>query len=248
MSPADFNELIDSLSKIKTVDGLHSACSALCEQFGFDRFLYGARLPTSFVKPRIISISGYPKEWRDRYTEAGYIAIDPTIIHCASNLLPIRWEQIVPQEKENEQVRCFMGEARGFGLQSGVSFAVHSPHGESAMLSLATQITHASARSHINNAMPFAQLFAIHLHENVRRILEHDIIPLKRVELTTREREVLLWTAEGKTTWETSRILNVSERTVVFHLSNASTKLKVSNRQQAVARAVSLGLINHQIG
>ncbi|MGD8937457.1 MAG: helix-turn-helix transcriptional regulator, partial [Thiogranum sp.] len=50
----------------------------------------------------------------------------------------------------------------------------------------------------------------------------------------------------GKTTWETSRILRISERTVTFHLQNVQGKLGVSNRQQAVARAVSLGIIEPQ--
>jgi DNA-binding CsgD family transcriptional regulator len=66
------------------------------------------------------------------------------------------------------------------------------------------------------------------------------------VELTPREQECLLWVTEGKTTWETSQILNISERTVTFHLQNTVDKLGVVNRQQAVARAVALGIIRPQ--
>jgi len=69
---------------------------------------------------------------------------------------------------------------------------------------------------------------------------------LSKVDLTQREKECLLWATEGKTTWETSRILRISERTVTFHLQNVQGKLGVSNRQQAVARAVSLGIIEPQ--
>ncbi len=47
---------------------------------------------------------------------------------------------------------------------------------------------------------------------------------------------------EPEVSWEISQILSVSERTVVFHIGNACRKLQVSNRRQAVARGISLGL------
>jgi predicted signal transduction protein with EAL and GGDEF domain len=48
-----FSELLERLSQARTVDDLHASCSTLCDLLGFDRFLYAARLPTSFVKPSI---------------------------------------------------------------------------------------------------------------------------------------------------------------------------------------------------
>jgi len=247
MTPANCHELIDLLSKAGTVEEIHSACTALCDQFGFDRFLYGSRIPTSFVKPYFIFINGYPGEWRQRYTTNGYMAVDPTVSHCATRLTPISWDQLKLLENENEQVRQFMGEAREFGLNSGVSFPIHSAQGEFAMLNLATSKNHAQAKSLILEAMPYASLFSAYLHEAVRRVLEHQVVSLSRVHLTDREKQCLLWSAEGKTTWETSHILGVSERTVVFHLQNAVDKLNTVSRQQAVARAVSLGLITPQL-
>ncbi|MHB8743464.1 MAG: autoinducer binding domain-containing protein [Sulfuricaulis sp.] len=242
------HELIDLLSRAKTAEEIHSICSVFCEQFEFDRFLYGARIPTSFVKPYFIFISGYPSDWWKQYTAKGYITIDPIVRHGMAHLTPISWNQVGPQEDENEQIRRFMGEAREFGLNSGVSFPIHSAQGEFAMLNLASSKNHAQAKSSILEAMPYASLFSAYLHEAVRRVFEHQMLPLNRVHLTNREKQCLLWAAEGKTTWETSHILSVSERTVVFHLQNAAEKLKVVRRQQAVARAVSLGLIAPQLG
>ena len=248
MTQLDCHELVDLLSKADTVEEIHSACSALCDQFGFDRFQYGARIPTSFVKPYFIFISSYQNEWRARYLAEGYMSIDPAVIHCASHSTPISWEQITSQEKESEVIRHFMGEARDFGLHSGASFPVHSTQGEFAMFSVASSKDPAQAKFQIQEALPFAHLFTAHLHETVRKIFEQQVLPLKRVQLTNREQHCLLWAAEGKTTWETSIILCLSERTVRFHLHNASVKLNVVSRQHAVARAVALGLINPHIG
>jgi DNA-binding CsgD family transcriptional regulator len=69
---------------------------------------------------------------------------------------------------------------------------------------------------------------------------------LKKINLTEREKECLLWAAEGKTGWEIANIIRISERTVTFHLQNAVQKLGVVNRQQAISRALSLRLIEPQ--
>ena len=61
--------------------------------------------------------------------------------------------------------------------------------------------------------------------------------------LTPREIECLRWSASGKTAWETSRILGLSEWTVVYHLERAKRKFGLSSKQQMVARAVGLGLV-----
>ena len=95
----------------------------------------------------------------------------------------------------------------------------------------------------IQHVLPLGQLFTAYLHEAVRRIFEAELLPLARVELTRREKECLLWAAEGKTSDETADILHISESTVRFHLNNAARKLNVHNRRHAIARAICLGLI-----
>jgi len=61
--------------------------------------------------------------------------------------------------------------------------------------------------------------------------------------ISPRERECLVWAGAGKTARETGTILDVSEHTVVAHLRNAGHKLGATNRLQAVAEAIRLGLI-----
>ena len=65
------------------------------------------------------------------------------------------------------------------------------------------------------------------------------------VRLSPRESASLHWSAIGKTSWETARILGISESTVNFHLSNACAKLGVRGRRAAVVMALRLGLIVH---
>jgi len=61
--------------------------------------------------------------------------------------------------------------------------------------------------------------------------------------LTERERECLQWCAGGKSSADVGEILGITERTVNWHIDNAIRKMDCVNRVQAVAKAVSLGLI-----
>lgn len=70
---------------------------------------------------------------------------------------------------------------------------------------------------------------------------EPERTPAVQNPLTPRELECLIWSADGKTSWEISEILEVSERTVNAHLGRAIRKLGVVSRTQAVAEAIRRG-------
>ena len=62
--------------------------------------------------------------------------------------------------------------------------------------------------------------------------------------LTDREIEALTWVARGKSSSDIAVLMNVSERTVNFHVSNVIRKLGVATRVQAAIRCALLGLID----
>jgi DNA-binding NarL/FixJ family response regulator len=61
--------------------------------------------------------------------------------------------------------------------------------------------------------------------------------------LTAREREVLVLLAEGRSNREISSALSVTLATVKSHLVRIYAKLEASNRNEALGRAVALGLL-----
>jgi DNA-binding CsgD family transcriptional regulator len=62
----------------------------------------------------------------------------------------------------------------------------------------------------------------------------------RRPLLSPRELEVLYWLKHGKTSWDIAKILDISERTVNYHVNNILQKLDVTNRLQAVFEASNL--------
>jgi transcriptional regulator EpsA len=65
--------------------------------------------------------------------------------------------------------------------------------------------------------------------------------PARRI--TERERQVLLWVREGKSNQEIGEALGISPLTVKNHVQKILRKLECSNRAQAVADAMALGLL-----
>jgi DNA-binding CsgD family transcriptional regulator len=61
--------------------------------------------------------------------------------------------------------------------------------------------------------------------------------------LTTREKEVLTWTAEGYSSEEVAARLGLSASAVNYHITNSCRKLGASNKIQAVALAIRMDLL-----
>lgn len=237
----ELHEWMQQLSSVESAERLTELCRSFCHELGFESFIYALRAPTSFSDAHVVQISGYPEPWLDRYWDKGYFALDPVIEYCSHHVLPIAWEQLVPRSSAaNRQV---MNEASEFGLRSGISMPMHGPHGELGIMSFAQTSSPTRARRSIEHAMPVVQLLAGYVHEAVRRVsglVEED--PPAR--LSVRERDCLRWASDGKTSWEISKLLNISERTVNFHLDNSAAKLKAVSRQHAIAKAIALRILN----
>jgi len=236
-------DTLESTLNCNSIEALHAATKKLVNQLGYEHFIYGVQVNTSVTRPYQFVFSGYPNAWRDRYIEAGYQDIDPTVTHCIKQrrVVPMVWEQRHFTSKVPQRM---LREAGEFGLSGGVTLSVQGGHGEAAMLSLATPASPDDARRDVGGTLGDAQLLAFYLHEAIQRIvLSKESVPLRRPALTDREKECLIWAAEGKTTWEIAKIIHVADRTVVFHLQNATRKMGVATRQHAVARALALGLV-----
>jgi LuxR family transcriptional regulator of spore coat protein len=66
---------------------------------------------------------------------------------------------------------------------------------------------------------------------------------MKKSILTKREQEVFSLLVKNMTTKEIAETLNISEKTVRNHISNAMQKLGVKGRAQAVVELIKLGNI-----
>lgn len=62
--------------------------------------------------------------------------------------------------------------------------------------------------------------------------------------LSPKQCEILQWIHHGKTNWEISKILDITEDTVKYHMNQAMAKLGTKTRAQAIGVALEIGLIS----
>jgi len=204
---------------------------------GFDYVTYGYRAPLPVSNPRIVMLSNYPQAWRDRYVQAAYVRVDPTVQHAAKSRAPLVWSEAL-----FANARPLWEEAQSFGLAFGWAQSCVDGLGVRGMLTL--------ARSH----EPLSQLeldakqqqmrcLAHVAHTALSRSLRAKLPGESGDELTNREVEVLKWTADGKSAQDIADILALSKNTVDFHIRNAVTKMQAANKTAAAVRAAMLGYL-----
>lgn len=236
-----FHKSLLRLNETNSIDEINTLTSSFASQLGFDTFVYALRIPTQFSESKVIVTSTYPESWLAHYFENDYSSNDPVLGHCTRHIVPIQWEDVAAEASlRGSQI---MHEAAEFGLREGVSVPVHSPHGELGIFSMSLDRTRQSAREITTHSIPYAHLLSAYVHEAVKRVSDLSQPQLKQNTLSLREKECLRWAADGKTSWEIANVLNLSERTVNFHLKNAAVKLEVFSRQHAVVKAIMKGLI-----
>lgn len=122
----------------------------------------------------------------------------------------------------------------------GVVFALRTLHGEIALAAATWAKIDGKGKREV--AVRDLRLLMNYFHGQLLRI--NGVDSDEQILMSARELDCLSWTAAGKTAWEASIILGISERTVRFHLNVAREKLKCATTTQAVAKAISHQLID----
>lgn len=224
-------EAISMLCAAQTVDDLVVAGSHWAKATGFDHWAYGIREPA-----RPLLIGNFPDSWTIAVCSASPIDADRSRRAVVWNL-----------DSQDRQVAFNMRgqplhEECGCGLRAGITVPVHSPDG-GLNCTFAASNTRAVDPVTQRQQEPLVVAFSIYFQRAIARVMGEQIFAPRHPTLVTRELECLQWSAHAKTSDEIALILGISRSTVNFHLSNASRKLGVKGRQQAVQQAARMNLI-----
>ena len=129
-----------------------------------------------------------------------------------------------------------MDEAAEFGLRQGLCVPIHGPFPPAGAVAFAGECI--DVPPHAEIALEALASHAMHAALKLARKGSET-----KPTLSGREQEVLQWMAKGKTAWETSRILGISNHTVATHLRNAQQKLGTANTTHTAVVAVHRGEI-----
>ncbi|MCY4744277.1 LuxR C-terminal-related transcriptional regulator [Pelomonas sp. UHG3] len=130
-----------------------------------------------------------------------------------------------------------------YGYKTGIGVKLHLPGDKLFLLGVDRDEALPEPGTGLMQMMAGLQLLATHAMVAADRLLGPAIDAADIPKLTKREMDVLSWTAQGKTAWEVSVILTMSEKTVNFHLGNVMRKLEVNSKHQAVIKCMAAGIL-----
>lgn len=236
-------DIVHRLRKARTRIEIYAELRNTGMAFGYDAFIITG-LPRNAHENLTDCklVSGWPAAWEQHYENGRFMHVDPVIAHIRGTADPFLWQEAVEATGASRGMNV-MHEARAFGLNEGLCVPFHQIDGSEAGVSFGGQQIRLSADERA--ALHLVAIYAMSAAKAVaRRGSDGTDEEAPASPLTKREVECLKWASAGKTAWETSAILSISERTVELHLANAARKLRVVNRTQCVVEALRRGIID----
>lgn len=238
-----FESFIEHTNAATTQAELFAMLTKAVARFGYDRAFYNflTDCPSINKKAGEGILTTYPEEFMKLYIENNYASIDPVIRYALYHSDAFSWKEMYEKTPIDKPLRKMMGESDDAKLFDGAAITVSSPNFEVAGVGLAT------SQGLINpdrNTISMLRAIVNQFHLCFCNLERNNHPHNREISITEREREILLWSAEGKTVAEMSIILSISEPTIKFHLQNIYRKLDATDRTQAVVKSIKLRLIN----
>ncbi len=238
---------IPGIVKQAGLDGELDACiREQCDHYGISYFLFLSSLCLeSITTPELMVNNGFPDSLELPGKPDSALMDDTVVRYCRSMSSPAIWNMDGTGKITGDLIQAkasILSPAAALGVHSGILFPYHGIGSEFGLFVVCSDQAYeasglAQPETHYVMSLLGSAIFDAHNHE--KRV--H--IQGMRDSLTKREKECLRWASEGKTAWEVASILDVSERTVVFHLQNATKKLGAYSRSGALVKSVLYGII-----
>jgi LuxR family quorum sensing-dependent transcriptional regulator len=229
-------DAIEQFDRAETTAGLSDQLTRAISSFGY-QFLCCVSAPG--VPPKTFDeralLIAWPSGWLEQYCDSNFHAYDPISKSIRVRTQTFRWADVAVSQDDTLARSVMTISSNDYGMRQGLCIPFHGLNGYQAGISFA-----GSEIEDVPEANAAVQLIGIYAFNRLTKLRCSTREP---GILTEREREVLRWTAAGKTAWDTGSILNIASDTVNKHIASAMRKLNVYSRAQAVAEAIRRGEI-----
>lgn len=229
--------LLRQLTLAKNIDTAYPILLSFAQTIGFSFCAINVSSTYREAHFNTLEVSNFSDDWKLRCQHQPSDELDPVTTHCHGSMLPFVWSKAA-YDKAPKRWRALQHE----GLRHGWSQSFHREElGVCSTLSLARSDGPVNP---IELYEHFGCLFYItsHMTELFAQSLPKRALT-RQPHLSPRELEVVQLSAQGKTAYEISKILSLSERTVNYHVQHLMEKFKVCNKISAVIAAARAGYI-----
>nr|WP_298722228.1 LuxR family transcriptional regulator [uncultured Steroidobacter sp.] len=218
------------------------------QQIGFRHFACCSHVNPRRPPQRAVVVHNYPREWERSYAERNLHEYDPVFLRAEKEALPFHWDAPDFRAGLTASQEKIIEEAESVGIAHGYTVPIHLPRAAGALHASCSLVP--ETRAIDTRAYRAVQLMSMYLYVSVGYQKDMRAARAASLEsapvLSARERQCLELAAYGKSDWEISQLLGISEHTVHKHVETAKRRLGVSTRVQAIVWAaqrleISLG-------
>jgi len=229
-------DTIDAIAKVTSLPDVGAVFAGAMAKLGFAALGINYLPPAEDGADPVVVTESAPEGFRDCYIHERFYLFDHIAARARTAREPFRFNEAPYHPAHAREHERFMQALRSYGMGQGAIVPVGRPAHIPGCVWLSGESPELD-----DDAMQSLHLVALFAaskaHALYRRQNENEPV------LTAREREVLAWAAQGKSSWEIGRILNIAKRTVDEHTQIAMRKLGAVNKTQAVALALVKQLI-----
>ncbi|KAA1183224.1 helix-turn-helix domain-containing protein [Photorhabdus heterorhabditis] len=231
-----FNEALLEIQKTKTIPELEDKVLNAINYLDFEFYSIYQEEKYPFTTKKYVLITNLNTESMGGYNRNDH--------HDSDQLMNGDFIFSIPSicnDKTSEHTDFMIKKTNQNEIRNSISIKIKGYHGERSIFSVSRKEGAISHNEILNKAGMLGILAneCIKTFNNLKNKKDKIIVPT----LSTREVEVIRWTCEGKTSAEIANILDISTRTVNFHINNVMEKLVVPNKVAAVAKAIAYNLI-----
>lgn len=187
-------------------------------------------------KTEYFSVGNTPKSFLEASRDPDFARRDPVHQRLMNQSTPLIYDQSFYVEAGAGELWEMVAP---FGYRTGVAVGVHMPGYRRLLLGVDRDKPLPKDPIRLNRLIADLQLLAVHAQDAAGRLL----VPTNKPKLPARQLEILRLTMEGKSAWVVGSLLGITENTVNYHMKQLFKQLDVSTKQQAVLKAMELGLI-----
>jgi DNA-binding CsgD family transcriptional regulator len=238
----EFEARLEAASSIKEINGLMMQLMQHYKVTMYSFTYYGC-VVHSIAHIKYSHASKDFDIWHQHYIGEGYQDVDNTMHELIQGVVPVAWDlnqQLA--EASTPRERQMRTDSIALGAQKGITFPLHGPGGEFATF-LVVQMQDQSCLDdcpHLANAL---QPALTHYFQALRKQVIIESKDSKAYELSAREMQVLKCISSNMPVDKIAATLNITKRTVNFHIQRINKKLGVKNKYHSVNKAIALGLI-----
>ncbi len=235
-------ELLEELRELKAPNAVMETFDSFARAYGAISSCY-AYLDVDGKKHAWSSTSA---DFRELYSAHEFDKADPEFRKDTRPFSSVgfRLSNGFPGLEGDREANRLYEEARAFGYTGELFVPDQSPEGlrEFATINIITNIPYRRVANWMDSEGATLRLAAVSVLARMRDIRRNDAAPA--FELSPREIEVLRLLSRGYRVAAIAGELDLSTKTVDFHISNARHRMKAKTRDHAVAIALSNGLLH----